>query len=141
MGHLRQPSASTFRPRTPSTAAPRRVAIRSPRLHAAIRLWHHLAPALAVVMVGAGAVAVGHVWFADRRHRRVHGKLPAWPTDPAPAIVVGEVHHPVAVREVAAPQWLVIPELGLYTGFLVCGARGSGKTSACHAPGPRQILG
>ena len=70
--------------------------------------------------------------------------MPAWPvdpTDPAPAIVVGEVHHPVAVREVASPQWLVVPEPGLYTGILICGAIGSGKTSACMRPSARQLLG
>ncbi len=51
------------------------------------------------------------------------------------------MHHPVAVREVASPQWLVVPELGLYTGTLICGAIGSGKTSACMRPFARQLFG
>ena len=55
--------------------------------------------------------------------------------------MVGEVHHPVSGREVADPEWLVIPERGLYTGTLVCGAIGSGKTSACMRPFARQLLG
>ena len=38
-------------------------------------------------------------------------------------------------------QWLVLPELGLYTGVLICGAIGSGKTSACMRPFARQLLG
>ncbi len=120
------------------------IALHSPRLHAAMHVWHYLAPAVAVVMAGSVAVAVGRVWLAGARRGRVVGTLPAWPikaADPAPALVVGELHHPVAEREVAAPDWLVIPELGLYTGILICGAVGSGKTSACMRPFARQLLG
>ncbi len=120
------------------------IALNSPRLHAAILIWHYLVPAVAVVMAWSVAVAAGRVWFPGARRRRVIGKLPAWPvtaTDPAPAIVVGEVHHPVADREVGKPHWLVIPELGLYTGILICGAIGSGKTSACMRPFARQLFG
>ena len=120
------------------------VAVQSPRVHAAVRAWHYLAPAFAVVIAWSVAVAAGRVWFAGRRRGRVRGKLPAWPTtatDPAPSVVVGELHHPVADREVAAPRWLVLPELGLYTGILICGAIGSGKTSACMRPFARQLFG
>ncbi len=51
------------------------------------------------------------------------------------------MHHPVAVREAPDPSWLTIPERGLYTGVLICGAIGSGKTSACMRPFARQLLG
>ena len=120
------------------------VAAHSPRLHAAIRAWHYLAPAVAAVGVWSIAVAIGRVWLAGGSRGRVVGMLPPWPADPAdsaPAVVVGEVHHPVAAREVASPEWLVIPERGLYTGMLICGAIGSGKTSACMRPFARQLLG
>ena len=40
-----------------------------------------------------------------------------------------------------APEWLVNSERGLYTGMLVCGAIGSGKTSACMRPFAHQLLG
>ena len=120
------------------------VALRSPRLHAAIHVWHYVAPGLAVIGVCSVAAAVGRVWLVRGRPGRRVGKLPAWPTDgkgPAPAVVVGEVHHPVAAREVSDPDWLTIPERGLYTGMLICGAIGSGKTSACMRPFARQLLG
>jgi hypothetical protein len=48
-------------------------------------------------------------------------------------VVLGEQHrrrHPRA----ATPTWLSILERGLYTGILVVGAIGSGKTSACKYP-------
>ena len=95
-------------------------------------------------MAWSVVAAVGRVSLPGVRSRRVVGRLPAWPvkaTDPAPALVVGELHHPVADREVGSPDWLVIPELGLYTGILICGAIGSGKTSACMRPFARQLLG
>ena len=120
------------------------VALHSPRLHAAIRTWHYAGPGLAVIGVWSVAASVGRVWFVRVRPGRRRGKLPAWPVDddaPAPAVVVGEVHHPVAAREVSDPGWLTIPERGLYTGVLICGAIGSGKTSACMRPFARQLLG
>ena len=61
--------------------------------------------------------------------------------DEKPAIVVGETHHPVEAREVPNPDWLVIPERGLFTGIAIFGAVGSGKTSACMHPFARQLLG
>ena len=119
------------------------IAMHSPRLHAAIRAWHYLAPALAVVGAWSVATSVGLVWLAGGRRRPAAGVLPPWPvsrSDAAPAVVVGEVHHPVEDRETASPEWLVIPETGLYTGMLICGAIGSGKTSACMRPFARQLL-
>ena len=38
------------------------------------------------------------------------------------------------------PDWLVIPERGLYTGISIFGAVGSGKTSACMHPFAEQLL-
>ena len=119
------------------------IAMHSPRLHAAIRAWHYLAPAVAVFGLMSVAVAIRRVWLAGGE-RRVAGVLPPWPAgsdDPSPSLVVGETHHPVSDRETASPDWLVIPELGLYTGILICGAIGSGKTSACMRPFARQLLG
>ena len=79
-----------------------------------------------------------------RRDFAPFAKLPPWPLDPkqkAPAIVIGEVHHPVEAREIFSPSWLTIPERGLYTGVAIFGAVGSGKTSACMNPFARQLLG
>jgi hypothetical protein len=39
------------------------------------------------------------------------------------------------------PDWLLIPERGLYTGIAIIGAIGSGKTSACMYPYVEQLLG
>ena len=73
----------------------------------------------------------------------LRSRLPTWPLSPSadgPAIVVGEVHHPVRAIESPAAEWLTIPERGLYTGVAIFGAVGSGKTSACMHPVARQLL-
>ena len=55
-------------------------------------------------------------------------------SSPAREIVIGEVHHPVEPREIFNPEWLTIPERGLYTGIAIFGAVGSGKNFGLYAP-------
>ena len=102
-------------------------------------------PGTVVFIGGTLVLGVWRVWFEPTpRKKRGKGELPPWPiadTDEKPAIVVGETHHPVEAREISNPDWLVIPERGLYTGVAIFGAVGSGKTSACMHPFARQLLG
>ena len=108
-------------------------------------LWYYLSPFVAVMLCGVISVTVWKVWLEGRRRDFApFAKLPPWPLDPkqkAPAIVIGEVHHPIEAREIFSPSWLTIPERGLYTGVAIFGAVGSGKTSACMNPFARQLLG
>ena len=120
------------------------VAYHDPPFHTALAVWHYAAPAVAVLLAASLALSVWRVWLQPRRGAGGRGTLPAWPAspdDPAPSLVVGEVHHPTVARESERPGWLVIPEKGLYTGVLIVGAVGSGKTSACMYPFARQLLG
>ncbi len=119
------------------------IAYHDPGLHAAIRIWHYAAPAVAVLLAGSLALSVWRVWLQPRVGAGGRGKLPPWPaspTDAAPSVVVGELHHPTVPCESERPSWLAIPETGLYTGVLIVGAVGSGKTSACMYPFAQQIL-
>ena len=119
------------------------VAHHDPGLHAALRVWHYAWPAIAVVLAGCFALAVWRVWLQPLFRFRRRGRLPAWPnapTDDAPSAVIGELHHPTVPRESEEPSWLVIPEKGLYTGVLVVGAVGTGKTTACMYPFAQQLL-
>jgi hypothetical protein len=82
--------------------------------------------------------------FVLRQEKSVGlAKLPPYP-DPAGRqqlyIVVGEIHHPKKPEPVENPQWLTIPDRGLYTGIAIFGAIGSGKTSGCMYPFAEQIL-
>ena len=121
------------------------VQFHTPDFFTAMLLWYYLSPFVAVMLCGLISVTVWKVWLEGRRRDFApFAKLPPWPLSPdqkAPAIVIGEVHHPVEAREVFSPSWLTIPERGLYTGVAIFGAVGSGKTSACMNPFARQLLG
>ena len=116
----------------------------TPNVYRAVVAWYYVAPGVAVFLAGQLLISTSRIWFARmgvRVGRRSH--LPTWPLSPTadgPAIVVGEVHHPVRAIESPAPEWLTIPERGLYTGVAIFGAVGSGKTSACMHPFARQLL-
>ena len=121
------------------------VQFHTPDFFTAMLVWYYLTPFVAVMLSGLISVTVWKVWLEGRRRDFApFAKLPPWPLSPdqkAPAIVIGEVHHPVEAREVFSPTWLTIPERGLYTGVAIFGAVGSGKTSACMNPFARQLLG
>ena len=117
----------------------------TPTFYAGVVAWYYVAPGVAVLLAGQFLISTARIWFARMGVRLgLRSRLPAWPLSPSadgPAIVVGEVHHPVRAIESPAPAWLTIPERGLYTGVAIFGAVGSGKTSACMHPFARQLLG
>ncbi|HZD85816.1 MAG TPA: hypothetical protein VE052_07870, partial [Gemmatimonadaceae bacterium] len=57
-----------------------------------------------------------------------------------PTLVLGETHFARTPGPAPAPTWLTIPQRGLYTGVMILGAVGSGKTSACMYPYVQQLL-
>ena len=117
----------------------------TPNFYGRVMLWYYASPFVAVMLAGLILLSVWKVWLEGRgRDFAPFGGLPTWPLNPkqkAPAIVIGEVHHPVEAREIFNPSWLTLPERGLYTGVAIFGAVGSGKTSACMHPFARQLLG
>ena len=120
------------------------VSYHTPTFYAGVVVWYYLAPGVAVFIAGQFLISSSRIWFARMGvSLGLRSSLPAWPLSPTadgPAIVVGEVHHPVRAIESPAPEWLTIPERGLYTGVAIFGAVGSGKTSACMHPFARQLL-
>ena len=56
-------------------------------------------------------------------------------------LVLGEVHNPRLPIPDDNPRWLTIPARGLFTGTVIIGAIGSGKTSCCMYPFSDQLLG
>ena len=71
------------------------------------------------------------------------GTLPPYP-DPHSrtelSLVLGEVHRQLIPKPSPAPQWLSIPERGLYTGIAAFGSIGSGKTYGLILPAMRQLF-
>ncbi len=117
----------------------------TPNVYRAAVAWYYVAPGLAVFIAGQFLISTSRIWFARMGvSLGLRSRLPTWPLSPTadgPAIVVGEVHHPVRAIESPGPEWLTIPERGLYTGVAIFGAVGSGKTSACLHPFARQLFG
>jgi hypothetical protein len=69
--------------------------------------------------------------------------LPPYPepaSRPTPTLVLGERHFARALGPAPDPTWLTIPQRGLYTGGMILGAVGTGKTSACMYPYVDQLL-
>ena len=88
-------------------------------------------------------LSFAYIFVVKQDQRKTLGRLPAYPK-PAGRdqlyIVVGEVHQPKKAEPAEVPQWLAIPERGLYTGIAIFGAIGSGKTSCCMYPFAEQVL-
>jgi hypothetical protein len=69
--------------------------------------------------------------------------LPPYPSPgkrPALMLVLGETHYPTTPGRSPEPTWLTIPQRGLFTGIMILGAVGTGKTSACMYPYVEQLL-
>ena len=83
--------------------------------------------------------------FTGRSDRQTRSApLPPYPTSASRAdlfLVLGEQHHHVSPLPAAQPRWLAIPERGLYSGMLIVGAVGTGKTTACMYPTPSNSWG
>src|ERR1022692_3996265 len=93
----------------------------------------------------AFAIALSTLYIFVARWDRPTRKRPL-PPYPAPEerdelfLVLGEQHRRTVPERSALPDWLVIPERGLYTGIAIIGAIGTGKTSACMYPYAEQLF-
>ena len=110
-----------------------------------IRVWYYTAPgrrrgALRQPRASRSGESGSSHPREERRPGHVPTPGPPRPRTTTPSLVIGELHHPVVPRESERPSWLVVPETGLYTGVLIVGAVGSGKTSACMYPFAQQLL-
>jgi hypothetical protein len=88
--------------------------------------------------------SVLYILVARVEARRPQQALPPYPVVARRrtlSLVLGERHHRTTALRASAPDWLQIPERGLYTGIAIIGAIGSGKTSACMYPYVEQLLG
>src|SRR5579883_943227 len=87
--------------------------------------------------------SLAYVHIYRKESEQVAGALPPYP-DPRTrqdlSLVVGEVHRQLVPKPSPLPQWLTIPERGLYTGTCIVGATGSGKTVALVLPAMRQLF-
>jgi hypothetical protein len=119
------------------------IALRAPEVFAGLK-YSYLVMLFTTPYITFSILLSGLYIFALKSHRRIAPtQLPLYP-DPGEReelfVVVGEVHNPRKPIPSETPRWLTIPERGLYTGILILGAIGSGKTSCCMFPFAEQIL-
>lgn len=71
----------------------------------------------------------------------IESNIPPFPYDDRKLqIVVGLKHNKFNLEYVKNPEYLIIPEIGMYQNFLIAGTIGSGKTAAVMYPFLKQIL-
>ena len=101
-------------------------------------------PGAAVLLVGLVSLSVWRVCFEPQAGgSEMRGDLPEWPISPRTRRRLSSRGRCTIRWKPArspAPSYLVIPERDLYTGVLIFGVVGSGKTSACLHPFPKRIL-
>ena len=115
----------------------------SPLLYASVQASSLFAPFFVALVMLSVSDSIVRVWLAKLVSYRNRGKLPPWPlspTDKGPSLVIGESHYKDRLAEHPHPTWLVMPEKGLYTGLIIFGAIGTGKTTSCMRPFCRQLL-
>jgi len=85
-----------------------------------------------------------YIHFYEEEVERAAGLLPPYP-QPAERrhlfVILGECHQPLDPVPAVHPQWLSVPERGLYTGTIAVGAIGSGKTRGLILPAMHQLFG
>jgi len=115
-------------------------------------------PSIYVVFVGSFAVflfttpflmlfmcfSLLYIHFYEEETAETLGTLPAYPEPQYRQdlfLILGELHRQIEATPAAHPQWLSIPEKGLYTGIAALGAIGSGKTRGVILPAMHQLFG
>lgn len=82
-----------------------------------------------------------HLYRSEQE--KAAGSLPPYPnpqTRTELSLILGEVHCQLVPEPSPTPQWLSIPERGLYTGIATFGSIGSGKTYGLILPAMRQLF-
>ena len=85
-----------------------------------------------------------YIHFYEEETTETLGSLPEYPEPQCRQdlfLILGELHHQLEATPAAHPQWLSIPEKGLYTGVAALGAIGSGKTRGLILPAIHQLFG
>ena len=114
-----------------------------PLIFAAIK-YLYLAMLFTTPFIGCSiSFSLLYIFFVRHERRYPMNALPPYP-EPRKRddlfLIIGELHHPRQPVPAEHPQWLTIPQRGLFTGIAVFGAIGSGKTTCCPCiPSPTRF--
>ena len=122
----------------------RLIALRDPWTYAGLKASYHIM-LFTTPYIGYSLLLSTLYIFTLRPRRTVKPQaLPPYPsiqTREELYVVVGEIHNPRQPIPAESPYWLTIPARGLFTGTIIIGATGSGKTACAMYPFTDQLLG
>jgi hypothetical protein len=122
----------------------RLIALRDPWTYAGLKASYHVMLFTTPYIVYSFLLSTLYI-FALRTTRKVKPQpLPPYPDIPSRNelyVVVGEIHDPRKFTPAENPYWLTIPARGLFTGTIIIGATGAGKTACSMYPFTDQLLG
>jgi len=119
------------------------IALRAPLIYSIAGYAYDLLLFTTPYIVFSGVLSGLYV-FLHRPQKKVRLKpLPPF-ADPKQRetlfLTLGEVHHPRRPEPNHQPQWMNVPERGLFAGIAIFGAIGTGKTSGCMYPYAEQLI-
>ncbi len=122
----------------------RLIALRDPWTYAGLKASYHIM-LFTTPYIGYSFLLSALYIFTLRPRRSVKPQpLPPYPVLESRnqlSVVIGEIHNPRLPIPAEDPTWLIIPERGLFTGTIMIGATGSGKTAGGMYPFTDQLLG
>lgn len=119
------------------------IAIKDPLIYGILSGSYALFLFTTPFFVYSAALSGIYVFSFARKRREKQNSLPLYPEPQLRDdlfLVLGEIHHPTKIMPARNPQWLTIPEKGLFTGIGVFGAVGTGKTTCCMRPFAEQLI-
>ncbi len=122
----------------------RLVALKAPWTYAGLKASYHVMLFTTPYIVYSFLFSALYIFTLRPRRPRKPQALPPYPLveeRTGLSLVLGEIHNPRLPIPAERPVWLIIPERGLFTGIIVIGAVGSGKTTCCMYPFTDQLLG
>jgi hypothetical protein len=138
------PMTCAFVPQTWNEYFLRLIALRDPWTYAGLKASYHVMLFTTPYIGYSFLLSALYIFTLRPRRAGKPQALPPYPlveTRSRLSLVLGEVHNPRLPIAAEKPSWLVIPERGLFTGTMIIGAVGSGKTSCCMYPFTDQLLG
>src|SRR5712692_4199879 len=138
------PMTASLVPQTWNEYFLRMIALRDPWTYAGLKASYYIM-LFTTPYIGYSFLLSALYIFTLRPRRQTRPQpLPPYPVVESRnqlSLVIGEIHNPRLPIPAENPSWLIIPERGLFTGTMMIGATGSGKTAGGMYPFTDQLLG
>src|SRR5580704_4347779 len=138
------PMTASLVPQTWNEYFLRLIALRDPWTYAGLKASYHVMLFTTPYIGHSFLLSALYIFTLRPRRPPKPQPLPLYPVVESRdqlSVVIGEIHNPRLPIPAENPSWLIIPERGLFTGIIIVGAIGSGKTAGGMYPFTDQLLG